>query len=136
MTRFRSARCLTGLASFGFLSTAALHSTGYDSIVDLSRDVPGAMGAVMPALWLVFSSDLAVLGLIVGVLAIRPTDVARPVLTIAACCPLVAAGLQLRFIGFVPPTALLLALGVLTFVSAAVWPPRAPMAPGGREGTA
>jgi hypothetical protein len=80
------------------------------------------MGDVMPALWLVFSSDLVVLGLIVGALALRPSEVARPILTIAALCPIIAAGLQLWFIGFVPPTALLIALGVLTLLSAASWP--------------
>ncbi len=124
MTRVQSARFLTGVSSLGFVGIAALHSTGYDSITRVSRDLPAPMGDVMPVLWLVFSSDLVVLGLIVGALALRPTDMARPILAIAAICPLVAAGLQLWSIGFVPPTALLIALGVLTLVSAANWPPR------------
>jgi hypothetical protein len=134
MTRGRVARLLTGLAALGFLGTAGLHSTGYDSIVRLASDVPGVMGQVMPALWLVFSFDLTVLGLIVGVLALRPGDVARPILMIAALCPLGAAGLQIRFIGFVPPTALLITLGVLTLASAATWPPRSSVPIAGTEG--
>ena len=124
MTREKAARLLTGLAFLGFLATAVLHCTGYASVARLARDVPGIMGQVMPALWLAFSLDLTVLGLIVGVLALRPEDVARPILVIAAICPLSAAALQLRFIGFVPPTAILIALGILTWVSAAVWPVR------------
>ena len=124
MTRDRGARLLAGLAAFGFLGTAALHSTGYDSIVHMAKNVPGFLGHVMPALWLAFSLDLTVLGLIVGILALRPADVGRPILVIAALCPLAAAGLQLKFIGFIPPTGLLIALGVLTWASAAMWSPR------------
>ena len=122
MTRDRGARFAAGLAALGYLGTAWLHSTGYESIVLLAKDVPGVMGQVMPGLWLLFSFDLTVLGLIVGVLALRPRDVARPILVIAALCPFAAAGLQLKFIGFVPPTGLLIGLGVLTWSSAAVWP--------------
>lgn len=95
---------MTGVAALGFLGTAALHSTGYDSIVRLAKDVPGMLGQVMPALWLAFSFDLTVLGLILGVLTLRPADVARPILVIAALCPLAVAGLQMKFIGFIPPT--------------------------------
>lgn len=121
MTRQRWARILAGLTALGFVGTAALHATGYRSVVGLAEEVPGIMGDVMPALWLVFSSDLTVLGLIVGVLALRPRDVARPILVIAALCPLAAAGLQLRSIGFVPPTGILIAVGLLAWASAAVW---------------
>jgi len=124
MTRDRAARWLTGVAALGFLGTAALHSTGYASIVRLAKDTPGALGQVMPALWLAFSFDLTVLGLILGVLTLRPADVARPILVIAALCPLAAAGLQMKFIGFIPPTGLLIALGVLAWASAAMRPPR------------
>lgn len=122
MMRERVARFLAGVAFLGFLGTAALHSTAYDSVVRLAEDVPGFMGRVMPALWLAFSLGLTVLGLIVGILAWRPRDVARPILAITALFPLSAAGLQLRFIGFVPPTGILIALGALTWASAAVWP--------------
>ncbi len=87
---------MAGLAALGFLGTAALHSTGYDSIVHAAKNVPGFLGQVMPALWLAFSLDLTVLGLIVGILAHRPADVGRPIPVIAALCPLAAAGLQLE----------------------------------------
>ena len=124
MTRGQAARLTAGAAAIGFLGTAMLHSTGYDSIARLTKQVPGVWSQVMPALWLAFSIDLTVLGLIVGVLALRPSDVARPILVIVALCPLCAAGLQLKFIGFVPPTGFLLALGILTCAAAAAWPPR------------
>ena len=122
MTRTGKARLLTGLAGLGFLFTAGLHSTGYDSVARVADDVPGMIGRIMPGLWLAFSFDLTVLGLILGVLAIWPSRVARPILVIAAASPLAAAGLQLRLVGFIPPTGLLTGLGLLTMVAAATWP--------------
>lgn len=123
MTRIRRARALALLTSLGYLGTAALHGTGYGSIVRLSADGPDLVGRLMPALWLAFSSDLVVLGVIIGVVALQPTSVARIVLPIAAVCPLVVAGLQVHFIGFVPPTAILIGIGVLALAAAAAWPP-------------
>ena len=114
------ARWLTWGSSVGFLGTAALHASGYPSVLKASEDVPGSFGALMPMLWLVFSSDLVILGLIIGVLASRPSPIGRPVLTLAALCPLVVAAMQLLSIGFVPPTALLIGVGVLTLASAAM----------------
>ncbi len=125
---------LAGLSSLGFLGTALLHGTGYDSIVRLANDVPGPIGRLMPGLWLVFSFDLTVLGLILAVLVLRPGDAARPVLVIAALCPLAAAGLQLWLIGFVPPTALLIAVGTLTLASGITWPPPSRAVAGARDG--
>jgi hypothetical protein len=71
-----------------------------------------------------FSLDLLILGLIVAVVASRPTAPGRMILVIAALSPLAAAGLQLRFIGFVPPTAILLGLGALTLAAGAVLQPQ------------
>ncbi len=124
MTRELAARFLTGVAALGYLGTAAFHGTGYEFVVGKAKDVPGMLGQIMPALWLVFSVDLSVLGLILGVLTLRPADVARPILVIAALCPFAVAGLQIRFIGFIPPTGLLITLGILTWAGAAVWPRR------------
>jgi len=77
-----------------------------------------------------FSFDLAVIGLMVGVLALRPSGGRRSLLAIAALCPLSAAALQLRFIGFIPPTGILLAVAGLTLLGAAVSPSApAPAAP-------
>ncbi|KPJ91494.1 MAG: hypothetical protein AMS18_08605 [Gemmatimonas sp. SG8_17] len=120
MTRQRSASILMGLAALGFLGTAAVHTTGYGTVLRLAAEVPSDLGPAIPALWLVFSLDLAVIGLIVAVVAWRPQPIGRWVLVIASLSPLGAAGLQLRFIGFVPPTALLLGIGVLTLVAAAL----------------
>ena len=118
MKRGRAGRVVAGVAALGFLATAALHSTGYPSITRLATGVPGMLGAAMPALWLAFSIDLIVVGVVVALVAIRPGPSARLILGVAAVCPLGAAGLQIRFIGFVPPTAILLAVGFVTLTAA------------------
>lgn len=120
MTRTRLGSILAGIAAAGFLGTAWLHSTGYDSVTELAAAGPDDLQALMPALWLVFSLDLAILGLIVAIVAWRPTGSVRLILLVAALGPIGAAALQLRFLGFVPPTAILLALGALTLAAAAV----------------
>lgn len=90
------------------------------------------MAPVIPALWLVFALDLAVLGVIVALVAWRPSPVGRLILPVAVLSPLGAAGLQLRTIGFVPPTAILLTLGLLTMAAAVVLvPARQRAEPGG-----
>lgn len=122
----RLARWLTSVAALGFGGTAALHATGYDWVTRESVRVAGFLGRVLPALWLAFSVDMVLLGLILAVVALRPSRTARPIILIAALCPLSAAALQLCFVGFIPPTGVLLGVGVLTLVSAAAWPAAGP----------
>lgn len=104
----------------GYLATAALHLTGYGSVAELAGDVPSGLGPLIPGLWLMFSLDLAVLGLIVAVVAWHRPQASRWILVIAGLQPLGAASVQLRYIGFVPPTALLLALACVTLAAAAL----------------
>ena len=122
MTRKRVASILTWIAAAGYLGTAALHSTGYEAITRFARQGPEELRALAPALWLGFSFDLVVLGLVVAVIAARPSKTGRVILGIAALCPISAAGLQVMFLGFIPPTALLLAVGGMTLVAAVVLP--------------
>ncbi len=113
---------LVGLAAAGFFATAAIHCTGYDSVTALAAQGPEDMQALMPALWLAFSFDLIVIGLILGVVAFRPARSSRLIVAVAALCPLGAVALQLRFIGFILPTAILLVLSTLTLTAASVIP--------------
>ena len=122
MTRQTSGSIIAGIAAVGFLATAGLHATGYKMISSLAKQAPEALQAFAPALWLAISLDLVILGLIVGVVAFRPNGVGRVILIIAAMCPIGVAGLQLIFLGFIPPTALLLGIGALTLTAAAVLP--------------
>ncbi len=122
MRRDPVGRALAGISCAGLLGTAALHGTGYPSIARAAARVQGVLGAAIPALWLRFSLDLLVVGLIVGTVAARPGRSARVILGLAALCPLGAAGLQIRFIGFVGPTAILLVVAAATIAAAAVGP--------------
>jgi hypothetical protein len=122
MTRRNAGSIVAGVAALGFFGTAALHSTGYKAITELSMGTAPELQAVAPALWLVFSFDLVVLGLIVGIIAFRPSSSGRLILVVVALGPISAAGLQIRFLGFVPPTAILLGIGALTLVAAGVLP--------------
>ncbi|MDH3455471.1 MAG: hypothetical protein OER90_01400 [Gemmatimonadota bacterium] len=110
---------VAAVAAVGFLGTAALHSTGYGTVVELAAEVPSDLAPVIPALWLAFSLDLAVVGLIVAVVAWRQPRGSPAILLLAALQPLGAAILQLTSIGFVPPTAILLILALITIIAAA-----------------
>jgi len=124
MSRQRIGFVLAVFTAVGFVATAGLHFTGYDSVSALARQAPGDLGVLVPALWLAFSLDLTVIGLIVAVATGRAEANSRAILAVAALCPLGAAALQLRFIGFIPPTAVLLVLGGLALTAAAVGPAR------------
>jgi hypothetical protein len=92
------------------------------------------MKELMPTLWLMFSFDLVVLGLIIGAVALRPIGWSWQIVALAALCPLGAAALQLLYIGFIPPTAILLSLGALAIVSAIVIRSSGTPVPGGDNG--
>lgn len=120
MTRSRIGSVVAGIAAIGYLGTALLHSTGYRSVAELAAEVPSDLGPLMPALWLAFSLDLAVVGVIVGVVAWSRPRVGSLILVISSFQPVGAASLQLRYIGFVPPTAILLAVAAVTLAAAAL----------------
>ncbi len=122
MTRRQAGSRITGVAALGFLGSAALHTAGYSSIVRASAQAPEPARHLLPMLWLGIAFDFAVLGVIVAVVALRPSGPTRIILAIAAICPLVAAGLQIRFVGFIPPTAILLGVGVVTLIGAMFLP--------------
>lgn len=117
-------RLVTGLAALGYFATAWIHSTGFDSITALAAEGPEEMAGLAPALWLAFSLDLIVLGLVIVGAALRRDGPVRPVIAVAALCPFGAAALQLRYIGFIPPTGILLTIGTLALLGALLTPGR------------
>lgn len=124
ISRTAVGRYIAAVAALGYFATAWIHSTGFDSITALAADGPEELAALVPALWLAFSLDLVVLGLVIVAAALRPGGSARVVTAVAALCPFGAAALQLRYIGFIPPTAILLTIGTLAAVAAGVMPGR------------
>ena len=133
MTRQRAGSAITAVAAIGFFVTAALHTAGYSSVVRSAAQASEKLRALLPLLWLGIAFDFVVLGLIVGVVALRPIGPARIILAVAAICPFAAAGLQIRFLGFIPPTPILIGVGVVTLLGAMVLPPTR-VTPGGVAG--
>ncbi len=126
MTRQRLGTVLTAVAAAGFFATAAFHTTGYSSVVNAVALAPERVRVLLPMLWLAITFDFTVMGLIVAVLAYRPEGPVRSILPVVAICPFGAAGLQIRFVGFILPTAILIGVGVLTLICAIVLPSARP----------
>lgn len=118
MNRQKIARGLTALSAAGFFVAAVLHTSGYQSVAFLAQQGPTGLGALVSALWLAFSAAMITLGLIVAILARGQVAEARAILVLAACFPLATAALQLRFLGFIPPVAILATIALITFAGA------------------
>jgi hypothetical protein len=99
-----------------------LHMSGYQSVALLAQQGPTGLGPLVSALWLAFSAAMITLGLIVAILARGQLAATRAILVLAACFPLATALLQLRFLGFIPPVAILAAIAVIGFAGAAAVP--------------
>jgi hypothetical protein len=125
MTRHRFARALTELSAVGFFIAAMLHTSGYQSVTLLAQQGPSGLGGLVSALWLAFSAAMITLGLIVAILARGQVGGARAILVLVACFPLATAALQLRFLGFIPPVAILGTIALVSFAGA-VASPRSP----------
>jgi hypothetical protein len=123
MTRRRVGSLLTALAAVLFAATAAMHHTGYGIVTRLAEQGPVELQQVVPMLWLAVSVDLVVLALIIAVVAWRQTTGGRLIVCFAAITPFADAALQIRFIGFILPTAILLTVGAVTLAAAALQPP-------------
>jgi hypothetical protein len=125
MTRHKVARGLTGLSAAGFFIAAMLHTSGYQPVTALAQQGPSGLGGLVSALWLAFSAAMITLGLIVAILVRGQVGAARAILILAGCFPLATAALQLRFLGFIPPVAILGTIALVSFAGA-VASPRSP----------
>ncbi len=118
MTRERVGSGLAGLGALGCLATAWLHGTGYASISELAADGPEGLQPLMQALWVSFSFHMIIMGLVIAYVAWRRPAGGGIILTLAALSPISMAGLQIAYLGFIPPTAILLTLGAITLLAA------------------
>jgi len=114
----RVGRILGACSGLGFILTAGLHATGYSTVNTLSLQVPEDLRALIAMLWLAFSADLVVAGVIVLAAVRFFTALSGPVLAVAGFLPAFAACLQVAYLGFIGPTAILAALAVSTWASA------------------
>ena len=116
MTRERLAT-ITSSAGAGLLfATAGFHMSAYGPV---TAQAPAGIRPLLAGLWVAIGVSLMLAALLV--LAVRPLGAyrRRAILFIAALTPFSIAAVQLIYVGFIPPTALLL-LDVVVIVAAAV----------------
>lgn len=118
MTRPRLAVIVSRASACGFFLVAALHGSAYGRVMGMAPPGSESFRSVVSVLWLSGSADLVAFGLVLLAMARASGTVPALVTAFAAISPLVVAGLQVAFLGFLPPTAMLLALGALTLWAA------------------
>jgi hypothetical protein len=106
-------------AGIGLLLTAGLHGSGYPEIAKLGDASGGDVKLLLPALWLAFSLHYLLFGTLVLFAAGPRNQLTARLLAVAALVPLGDALLQVVYLGFIPPTALLLVIAALSLVAAA-----------------
>lgn len=117
MIRSRVFRALCFSASVAYVATSAIHMTGFGSITRIAKGGPADLHFIVPALWISFSLDLVVLGFIFALLGFIVPPGSRPIALLLSLPPLFAAVLQLIYLGFIPPTAILIFDSALALAS-------------------
>lgn len=124
MTRDRVGVIMASIVAVGFVATAALHSSGFGAVVSASEPAPADVRSVVAPLWLAFGFHYAAFGFVLGALIPLGGRALRRALVLAVIPPVVDAGLQIRYFGFIPPTAVLLFLAAVSVIAAGVLPSR------------
>jgi hypothetical protein len=105
MTKQRVATVTAAIGAGLLFATAGLHLSAYSAVVS---QAPTDLQPLVAALWVAVGATL-IIGAILAV-AVTPLFIVRRrvLLAIAALAPLSIAVLQIAYLGFLPPTALLL----------------------------
>ncbi len=122
MTRYKTAQILTGVAAFGFFVAAGLHISGYRQVLLQAQQGFSGLAPLVSALWLVFAAAMVILGVMVTLVALGRVTGGRWILALAGCFPLITVLLQLRFLGFIPPVAILSTVAAVSFGAAIAFP--------------
>lgn len=104
----RTASILAWAAAALYVGTAAWHQTGLSFVQRLTADGPEGLQPLISALWILFGVSLVILALIIAACASTTHPARRLILGLAALGPVSGAILQIAYLGFIPPTALLL----------------------------
>ena len=113
MTKERVATVSASIGAALLFGTAGFHLTAYSSVV---AKTPTDLRPLVSALWVAGGASLIISALLA--VAVTPLFIVRrrALLIIAALTPVSMAALQIIYLGFLPPTALLfLDAGVLVF---------------------
>jgi hypothetical protein len=114
MTKDRVATLTASVGAGLLFATAGFHFSGYGPVV---AQAPADLRPLVAALWVACGASLLISGLLT--VAVTPLFIVRrrALLGIAAAIPLSIALLQIVYLGFLSPTALLL-LDTLVLVAA------------------
>jgi hypothetical protein len=124
MTRQRKSDILTYTTAGLLVVTGGLHLSGFGQVNALAQATTTDVRVLLPLLWISFGVDLIATGLIVALVGLENSNGGRYVLFAAAICPWGAAVLQMIYLGFIPPTAVLLLCGAMAIAAAIVREPR------------
>lgn len=97
---------LTG--ALALLATATMHTMATPQINKLAASVPGDSGVLLPLLFVAFGITLGLAGVLTAVVSLRAGRGDHWILAVVALFPLAGAVLQMIYLGFIAPTALLL----------------------------
>jgi hypothetical protein len=114
MTKERVATVTAAIGAGLLFATAGFHLSGYSSVV---RQTPTDLQPLVAAVWVAVGASL----IISALLAIAATPLftvrRRALLAIAALTPISIAAVQIGYLGFLVPTALLLLDALLLLVA-------------------
>ena len=114
MTKERVATVTAAIGAGLLFATAGVHLSAYSSVV---AQTPTDVRPLMSALWIAGGASL----IIAALLAVAATPLfivrRRALLAIAALTPVSMAAVQIVYLGFLPPTALLLFDAVVLVVA-------------------
>jgi len=114
MSKERVATVTAAIGAGLLFATAGVHLSAYSSVV---AQTPTDVRPLMSALWIAGGASL----IIAALLAVAATPLfivrRRAILAIAALTPVSIAAVQIAYLGFLPPTALLLFDAVVLVVA-------------------
>jgi len=115
------------------IGTVVWHLTAYASVTTMATDASSALRPITATLWVHVALALLLSAALVLVVARVGASNRTVVLGIAALNPLAGAALQLFYVGFIPPTALLLADGLVILIGAVLGHERQPLSAASRS---
>jgi hypothetical protein len=99
--------------------TGCMHGFGLKWATGLAAQGPHDLGAVIPALWLGISAAMAVIGVMLVLIGLRPAPGGRALVALAALLPLANAGLLIAGAGIIAPVWIFGVVGLVTLAAAA-----------------
>jgi hypothetical protein len=105
MTKQRAATVTAAIGAGLLFATAVIHLSGYSTVV---AQAPTDLQPLMSAAWVAGGASLIISALLA--VAVMPPFIVRrrALLGVAALTPVSIAAVQIAYLGFLPPTALLL----------------------------